>query len=96
MEAEIFKERLVDGFIAGISDPATDLFTRADALAMTFEGKTPEEIAVELRNRMAEQAAAAQAEQAGAEALVGAPAPAEVSAPADEGTPLPPLPGRTF
>ena len=41
MEAEIFQQQLVDGFAAGIAAPETDLLTRAEALILTQENKTP-------------------------------------------------------
>lgn len=98
MEAEIFKERLVDGFIAGLADPGTDLLTRAEALTMTTQGNTPEEVALALRDKMLAQAQAQQAEQAAAGQLMPmAEQPATAaSAPAAEQTALPPLPGRNY
>jgi hypothetical protein len=99
MEAEIFKERLVDGFIQGLADPGTDLLTRAEALAMTTEGNTPEEVALALRDKMLAAQEAAQAEAAAAAQLVpmGAqPEQAATATPPAQSTPLPPLPGRNY
>jgi hypothetical protein len=100
MEAEIFKERLVDGLITGLADPTTDLMTRAEVLAMTTEGLTPEEIAIALRDKLQAQAEAQAAEAAAAEQMVPAagPPPGAPAAPAQQQQQmaLPPLPGRTY
>lgn len=98
MEAEIFKERAVDGFIAGISDPAVDLITRAQVVALLSEGNTPDEVIIAMRDQML---AAQQAQQAAAVAeqqLLPAAGP-PAAAPTEEaatGTPLPPIPGRNY
>ncbi len=71
MEAEIFKEQLVDGFVAGIAAPETDLATRAKALALAADGKNAEEIAAIINQEQQAQAAQMQMQQAAAEAMMG-------------------------
>ena len=99
MEAEIFRERLVEGFVVGLADPSTDLFSKAEAVAMLQEGKTPEEVIVAMRDAMAAQQEAQAAEAADQAALLGA-APAATgggAAPEQESLPqLPALPGRGY
>lgn len=71
MEAEIFREQLVDGFVAGIAAPETDLATRAKALALAAEGKMPEEIAAIIQKAQEEQAQAQAAMQTEMAAIMG-------------------------
>jgi len=94
MEAEIFQQQLVDGFAAGIAAPETDLLTRAEALILTQENKTPAEIALAIRDKLLAQQEAQAAVASAEESLVGpAPAPAAEGGAAPA---LPPLPGRTY
>ena len=71
MEAEIFREQLVDGFVAGIADPQTDLQTRAKALALASEGKNAEEIAAIIQAEQEAQAQEQAMQQQAMEAVMG-------------------------
>lgn len=103
MESEIFREGLIDAFMATLADPAaTDLFTKADAVAMLQKGKTPSEVIMAIRDQMAAAQEAAAAEAQAQASLVGAAptgAGAEVAptaVPAEQMGPLPALPGRSY
>ena len=95
MEAEIFKEALMDGLLTSLADPATDLLTRLEPLADLLKGSTPEEVALALRDKVAAQAEQQAAAGAAEAELLGATAAAPAAA-VEQGPALPALPGRNY